>query len=447
MTDRYRIATIFLLGFFLDCVNLFMSAVALPAIAQRFDVSVTSAAWVANAYILGLTLSMPLAPWLAERFGARRLLSLSMLTFSLAAAAAGAAHGYLPLVAARLLQGLGGGLLIPVGQALAFAAFPGTQRARVSTLVMGTALLAPALSPSLGGWLVDHWGWPWVFWVNVPFGLLIALLAWRWVDDTRQPGARPDLRGLVLLCALLAALLLGLSGVGLPVVFLALAAVLALAYRRHARRTPQPVLATRLLGNPNLRLSVGLYQAVPGVFTGISLLNLFYLQRQLGWSATHAGALMLLYASGALLAILLAGRLYNRLGAARLFRYGLLLHSAGIGLLALVGPEHGWPLLVAAYLLMGCGGGLVANTAQTCALLDFHGAELRRASLLWNLNRQFAFCLGAALFSLLYSLLQTPLGEVNAYRGCFLVGALIGLLALPSLQRLAQSPNPAPECP
>jgi len=326
MTYRYRLATVFLMGFFIDCINIFMPAVALPTIAAEFHVGISAGAWVANAYMLGLTLAIPLAPWLADRWGARGLMAGSMLAFAVAAWACGEAGSFGQLVGWRFIQGMAGGLVIPVGQALAFNRFQGPERARVSTLVMAVALIAPALSPWLGGLIVDHGSWRWVFHSNIALALAAAGLAWLWVRDAPATARqRPDLKGLVLVSAALAAWLLGMSlygagqgsGQGLALAWLGMAAGLAFTvlYAIHARKTAHPIVELQLLKRPRLRMSVAVYHAIPGVFTGVNLLNIFYLQDMLHLSAQATGRFMMVYAGGALVSMLVGGRLYNRAGA------------------------------------------------------------------------------------------------------------------------------------
>lgn len=446
MSYRYRIALVFLAGFFIDCINIFMPAVALPRLAAEFAVPSLDTAWVGNAYILGLTLVIPISTWLASRWGARRLLALSMLVFALAVAACGMAGSFAAVVAWRFVQGMAGGLLIPVGQAMAFALFQGAERARISTLVMAVALIAPALSPGLGGLIVDNSSWRWVFFANVPLALAAALLAWLWVRDGVDAAntTKPDIAGLLLISIALAAVLLGMSlygaGHGWVGALLCLAVGLAAGalYVRHWRRVSDPVLELRLLHSPRLRVSMAVYYAVPGVFTGVNLLSLFFLQDLLALSAQRSGMFMLLYASGALLAMLLCGRIYNRVGARPLFAASLLLHSLGIASLMAVNSEGDIPTLVLAYALMGLGGGLAANAAQTTALMDFHGGDMPQASVIWNINRQMAFSIGAALFLMIFNLLQPQLGALSAYHASFAAAALAGLLPLTCLHTLKE---------
>ncbi len=447
MTYRYRLATVFLMGFFVDCINIFMPAVALPTIAAEFHVGISAGAWVANAYMLGLTLAIPLAPWLADRWGARGLMAGSMLAFALAAWACGEAGSFGQLVGWRFIQGMAGGLVIPVGQALAFNRFQGPERARVSTLVMAVALIAPALSPWLGGLIVDHGSWRWVFHSNIALALAAAGLAWLWVRDAPATARqRPDLKGLVLVSAALAAWLLGMSlygagqgsGQGLALAWLGMAAGLAFTvlYALHARKTAHPIVELQLLKSPRLRMSVAVYHAIPGVFTGVNLLNIFYLQDMLHLSAQATGRFMMVYAGGALVSMLVGGRLYNRAGARPLFIASMVLHSLGIAALAAVaGPADPW-LLAGAYGLMGLGGGLGANTAQTTALLDFDGRQTQQASVIWNLNRQMAFSVGAAFFLMVFNMLATRLDAGRAYHITFLIASLAGLVPLLQLRSL-----------
>ncbi|QEM80988.1 MFS transporter [Halomonas binhaiensis] len=446
MTYRYRIALIFLIGFFIDCINIFMSAIALPDIARELQVSESSITWVANGYILGITLVIPVSNWLSSLFGARLTIMASMLIFSFGAFFSGISDHLSLLVLSRIIQGLGGGLLIPVGQALTLNLFKKHERARISTLVMTVALIAPAISPSTGGAIVDHFSWRWVFLSNIPLSLAVAVLALLWIRPEKIIVRRPDLKGLLLISLSVATLLLGLSlyadsaAKHIPLGLVMLGIFCAQLYWKHYRNKQDPILDLSMLNNSRMRLSVMVYHAVPGVFTGVNLLSIFYLQRVLGWSAGQSGLLMVLYAVAAFFAILTCGRLYNRTGAMPLFFTGIVLHAAGIALLSLVGQAHlsSLLLLVAAYLLMGAGGGVVANTAQTTAMLDFEDESLARASTIWNLNRQLSLSIGAAVFTFIFNLLQQQTTTTSAYHITFLIAAALGLLPLLRLSQLSR---------
>ncbi|WP_426578258.1 MFS transporter [Xenorhabdus stockiae] len=444
MTYRYRIAFIFLAGFFIDCINIFMSAIALPNISHELNISESSVAWVANSYILGLTLIIPLSTWFASHLGARLTMAASMAIFSVGALLSGLSNDFVSLILFRFIQGIGGGLLIPVGQALTFGLFKKDERAKVSTLIMAVALIAPAISPGAGGVIVDHFSWRWVFLCNIPFSLITALLAILWIKKEKTTARRPDLIGLLLVSLALTALLFGMSlyagssSPWLPLTLAGTGILFSLLYVRHTRSIEHPILDLNVLRNSRMLFSVLVYYAVPGIFTGVNLLNIFFLQQVIGWTASETGLLMILFAGGSFCAMVACGHLYNHIGAARLFCTGLILHAGGIVLLTLVGAEHELLLLVAAYLLMGIGGGISANTAQTTAMLDFEGEHLARASTVWNLNRQMSFSIGAAVFTLLFNLLQQQTTTTSAYHFTFFIAAGLGLLPLLKLIQLSQ---------
>ncbi|UST84001.1 MFS transporter [Pseudomonas siliginis] len=443
MSYRYKVASIFLLGFFIDCINIFMSAVALPSLSATLQVSSASVAWVANAYILGLTLIIALSTWLAARFGSREILTASMLVFSGSVWLCGQADSFHELVIWRFVQGIGGGLLIPVGQALTFNLFHGEQRAKISTLIMAVALIAPAMSPTVGGLIVDISSWRWVFYSTLPFSLLAAGLSWWWVREGKTAELqRPDIKGLLLVSAVLASLLMGMSLYGgdyppLAALGFVIAGLTFIAlYLLHYRRCSNAIIDLSLLRSRKLSTSIFIYYAIPGVFTGVNLMSIFFLQNTLHFSARLTGMFMILYAIGAFIAMILCGRVYNRTGARRLFTLGMLLHSAGIATLVLVNAPTDLWLIMIAYSLMGIGGGIGANTAQTTSLMDFTGGDTHKASVIWNINRQMSFSLGAALFLMIFNVLLPPLGTTPAYQATFAIAALVGLLPLLQMNQL-----------
>ncbi|MGG7648844.1 MFS transporter [Pseudomonas sp. ES4] len=443
MTYRYKVALIFLIGFFIDCINIFMSAVALPSISAALHVSTSDVAWVANAYILGLTLIIPVSTWLAGRFGSRELLTASMIVFTASVWMCGLANSFHELVIWRFVQGIGGGLLIPVGQALTFNLFKGEQRAKISTLVMAVALIAPAISPTIGGVIVDSSSWRWVFYSNIPFSLIAALLSWFWINEARPTSLpRPDIKGLLLVSAALGSLLMGMSLYGgdapawVAALFVMAGVAFVVLYGLHYRTCKNPIIELSLLKSKKLSTSIFIYYAIPGVFTGVNLMSIFFLQNTLHFSARLTGMFMILYAIGAFIAMLICGRVYNRMGAKRLFALGMFLHSAGIATLLLVNDPKDFLAIVIAYSLMGIGGGIGANTAQTTSLMDFEGNDTHKASVIWNINRQMSFSIGAALFLMIFNLLLKHFDTTQAYHVTFAIAALVGLFPLFRLSQL-----------
>ncbi|MEA1231331.1 MFS transporter [Acinetobacter sp. IRS14] len=436
MSYRYKIATVFLLGFFIDCINIFMSAIALPNIASSFSVSQSMVAWITNAYILGLILIMPMSLWSASKLGNQKLLCYSMLLFSISICFIDFSESIYSLIFWRFIQGVAGGLLIPVGQALVYALFPNQERQRISTMIMAIALIAPAFSPAIGGVIIDSLNWRWVFLSNLPFSLLASALAWFWIKKTENVSSeKPDIKGLVIFNISLLSLLLSFSfysdyhNASFALTSFLISVGMLIFYIRHAKKISHPVLNLELLKNKNLRNAFIVYYAVPGIFTGVNLLNIFNLQLNFGFNAKQTGLFMLLYATGALAAMISGGLLYQRLGKKSLLIIGITLHSFGIFLLFYISNTSPISFLVIAYLLMGMGGGLSANIAQISSLIDFSGQDLLQGSVLWNINRQVSFSVGTVVLISIYNLMSGS-SDLLRYQHTFLIAALLCLLSL-----------------
>ncbi|KAF2392872.1 MFS transporter [Pseudomonas frederiksbergensis] len=437
MAYRSKVALVYLLGFALDLLNMFVATIAYPDIARELQASVTELAWISNAYMLGLTLIIPMSVWLAARLGERRLILGSLLVFGIASALVAQAGSIESLIGWRLLQGLGGGLLLPVGQALAYRQFPPAQRAHFTGVVLLVALMVPALSPAAGGLIVEALSWRWIFYLNVPVALLALGLAALWLKPDQASSERPtlDARGLLLAVSALSLLLIALSLLSEPVtrllgvLGLIASAAMATLYLRDGWRKPAAILDLKLIRNPSLRAAMLIYLCVPGIFTGTHLIAVLYLH-DLGLGAAQIGALMLPWAAGSGVAILLGKRSFNRIGPKPLLITGMLLQCLGILLLTRAAQPVG-PLLIIAYAVMGLGGSLCSVTAQTLAFVGIAPEKMGHASALWNINRQLGFCLGAALLSSL-------LGALGAqgFSYCFLAAALLTVMPMAAVLRL-----------
>ncbi|EKS6646352.1 MFS transporter [Enterobacter hormaechei] len=386
MTYRSKIAVVFLLGFFLDLINMFIASVAFPAMARAFNTTPSALAWVSNGYIAGLTLVIPFSSILTRRIGPKRVILLSLLLFSAASVAAGLSSSLESLIAWRVVQGAGGGLLIPVGQALTWQQFKPHERARLSSAVMLVALLAPACSPAVGGMLVQAFSWRWIFFATLPVAIVTFVLACAWL-----------------------------------------------------KTEPSLINTTRtvnlsLLTDPLLRLSMLIYVCVPGIFIGVNVTGMYYLQSEANMTPAATGMLMLPWSVASFLAITATGRFFNRIGSRPLVVIGCLLQATGILLLINVGPAMLLPAV--AFALMGAGGSLCSSTAQSSAFLTMRPEDMPDASALWNLNRQLSFFAGALLLAQALSFMQDYLAPLAAWHWMFVFAAVITLLPVLYVYRL-----------
>lgn len=388
MSYRSKVAIVFLLGFFLDLINMFMASVAFPTMAVALHSSAPALAWVSNGYIAGMTAIIPFSAFITRRLGAKRLFILSLTLFCVAASAAGLAESLSHLIFWRVIQGAGGGLLIPVGQALAWQQFKPHERAGLSTAVMLVALLAPACAPALGGVMIQLFSWRWIFFAPLPLAVVTLLLACLWLKNETMP-----------------------SG-------------------------PARLLHLPLLSDPLLRFAMLIYLCVPGVFIGVNVVGLFYLQSVVQMTPAATGALMIPWSLASFIAISVTGKYFNCLGPRPLIITGCLLQAAGIAGLTAISAATPEIVTVALFVLMGAGGSLCSSTAQSTAFLNVASAEMPDASALWNMNRQLSFLLGATLLALILSMLQQVFAPLQAWHGTFILAGLITLLPLFSAIRL-----------
>ncbi|NMZ55581.1 MFS transporter [Pseudomonas lundensis] len=389
MAYRTKIAAVYLLSFALDLVNMFAVSIAYPQIGVDLQASVSQLAWIGNAYMLGLTLIILPSVWLAAVVGEKRLLLISLGVFTAATWGVAQATSIETLIGWRLLQGLGGGLLIPVGQAMVYREFRPHERARLTSVILLVALMVPALSPVLGGWVVEATSWRWVFYANLPLALIALILTQCWVRPVTQ-SARP--------------------------------APVRLATLAH------------LLKSPLLRLAMLTYLCIPGIFIGTQLVSILYVH-QLGYGPAQTGALMLPWALASALGIALSRYRFNRWGPKPLLLAGMSAQALGIALLIQLQDGPLW-LPMALYALMGFGGSLCSSTAQNTAFIDVPAEHMAPASALWNLNRQLSFLLGPALMMGLFSALSSITSTSHAFALCFAIGAGMTLVPLIPALRL-----------
>ena len=403
----WMVAGTVVLGSVMSVVDTTVVNVALHDLARDFGVSITAVHWVASGYLLALAVSIPLAGWASERFGAKRVWMTSVALFLGGSMLAGASWSIHSLIAFRILQGLGGGMIIPVGMSLlARAAGPG-RLGRVMSVIGIAQLIGPVLGPVLGGLLVEDAGWRWIFYVNVPVGILALTLARSTLPaDEPEPCDRLDVPGFALLAPGLAALVYGLAetgnGLTAPRAIGPILAGIALvaAFVVHARRAPNPLIDVRLLETRAFAAASGTtFCLAMSLFGAMFLLPLYY-QSARGQSPLDAGLLLAPQGLGAAMMIPLAGRLTDRIGPGRVVLAGLTLMALGTLPLAWAGAATPYPLLAGALLLRGLGLGASMMPAQTAAFATLgQDTGAARGTSALNAIQRMGGALGVALMS------------------------------------------------
>lgn len=407
--DAIRIVVAVMVGGMAVLLDSTIVSVALKSLAVDLDASVTTIQWVTTAYLLAVGVAMPLAAWAQSRWGGRRLWLAGLVFFGVGSVAASMAGSVGLLIAARSLQGVGGGILMPLMATLPLQAAKGRVSGRAIATVSLPMLLGPMLGPLAGG-LILHWlSWRWLFWVNVPLIVVGYVLAARALPADRGDRSRPlDVLGVVLLPPGLVGVLYGLSqvssagGFGRRTVLVPMLVGLALvvAFVVHAlRRGADALVDLRLLGRRQVGASAAvMFLAGAGLFAGMFLLPLFW-QVSRGQSVLAAGALMVPQGLGSLLARPTSGRLTDTLGSRTVALAGVLITAVATVPFALAGPDTSSWLLGAALVVRGVGLGAVMIPVMAVAYRGLTADDVAHASVLTRVTQQIGGSFGTAVLA------------------------------------------------
>lgn len=444
--DRYKWRVLFsvVFGTFMSILDNTVVNVALATLQREFGASISHTQGVVTYYALSLGMIIPVGGFLADRFGIKRVYVLSLAAFTLASALCGLAFSLNALIVFRILQGLGGGALLPLGTAMLFTAFPPNERGLALSVFGIPALVAPALGPTLGGFLVEYVGWRFIFFVNLPVGLIAVLIASRNLRERRSDTpARFDAPGFVLSLVAFGSLLYGLSNAATegwtnPRVagFLALGVAAFVAFVIVELRAPHPLLNVRFYRQHTyLVASITGWSAVIALFGATFLLPL-YLQTVRGLTPFRTGLLLLPQAIAAILTIQVSGRLFDRIGPRYVVATGLtLLAVTTWGFVSLTETTPFWFLGI----LMAIRGMALACTVQptqAAALSVIERDVLTRASSLLAVMRNVFQSLGVAILGTALQLVGTPPGgfrgvyTMAGYRASYQVALLAALVGL-----------------
>jgi EmrB/QacA subfamily drug resistance transporter len=448
ISQKVAVSVVFVAAMFISIMDVTIVNVALPTIGREFSVSPTAVDSISIAFLVSLAVFIPASGWLGDRFGGKRVLLIAIAVFTAASALCGLASSLGELVAFRILQGAGGGMLAPVGMAMLFRAFPPEERIRASAILTVPTAFAPALGPVLGGLLVTELSWRWVFYVNVPIGAVAIAFGALFLRQSAEshPG-RFDLPGFLLSGIGLGLLMYGVSegpdlGWGSAAVLGTIAAglVLLLAMVVVELRTAEPIVALRLFGNRLFRSANGVMIPASIAFLGTLFVISLYYQDGRGLSALGSGLSTFPEAIGVMLGAQLSSRvLYPLLGPRRHIAIGLAGTSLSIGLLALLTAQSSlwWARLL--MFSLGFAMAQVFVPTQAAAFATISPAATGRASTTFNALRQLGGAIGVALLTTVIVLVGSThrvagheVPNLAAYRITFLVAAAVCLAGLAS---------------
>jgi EmrB/QacA subfamily drug resistance transporter len=401
----YRIAIVVVVGSIMSILDATIVNVALETLGRDLNSTLADIQWVLTGYMLALGAVIPVTGWASRRFGSRNVYVFSLAVFTAGSALCGFAGSANQLILFRVIQGIGGGMLMPVGQMMIASAAGPQRMGRVMSITSIPTLLAPILGPTLGGLIVDNASWRWIFFVNLPVGVLALILALRILPrGTHGAAGRLDVIGLLLLAAGVPLVTYGLAEVGatgqfttpkVVVPIFAGAALIAL-FVRHALHTTRPLLDLRLYRRPTFAAaSVTMFCLSGAMFGGIILYPL-YLQQIRGESAFHTGLLLIPTGLGMMLAMPLVGRLADRIGGGILTFWGMVVTTASTIPLGFIGAHTAVSWLSSVMLLRGIGLALAMMPAMTAAFASLKRSEISDATPQLNVLMRVGGSIGVA---------------------------------------------------
>ena len=433
------VAVVYVAALFVTILDTTIVHVTLPTLADEFGVGIDSIEWVVTAYLLSLAVFIPASGWIGDRVGMKTTLLSAIVVFTVASGLCGLAQNVGQLVAFRVLQGVGGGLLTPVGLAMLFRAFPPERRAAASRILIIPTAVAPALGPVLGGLLIEVASWRWVFFVNVPIGIAVAVYGKRFLTEHREPEpGRFDLPGFVLAGIGFASLVFALSegpreGWTAPVTVVAgtIAVVALVVLVVVELRTPRPMLAIRLFTNRLFRATNVVSGFGSAAFLGVLFLMPLMLQEARGASAFESGLTTFPEALGVLSCSQLVARLYPRFGPRVLMATGMTTMVGWLLLLSRVGLETSDWWIRGLMFLLGTAYSFLIIPTQAASFATISPADTGRASALYNTQRQVSQALGVAVLATTLAAALPDAGPtgLSAYQSALVVAAAFAAAA------------------
>ncbi|HEX2693417.1 MAG TPA: DHA2 family efflux MFS transporter permease subunit [Gemmatimonadaceae bacterium] len=405
---KWIIAGTVLTGTIMAVLDSSIVNVALPDMSGTLGVTIQEITWVVTAYILAQVIVMPITGLLASRFGRKRFYMTSVLLFTASSMACGLARSLGPMVAVRVLQGFGGGVLLTVSQAILRESFPPEEQGIAMGLYGLGAVLAPAFGPTLGGWITDQYSWPWIFYINVPIGAINLILVSRFIEDplylVREKGYI-DWPGLGLLVIGLGALQLMLeegerndwfqSGFILRLAIVATVGLAVFVWRELT--TEKPAVNLRILSNLSFSSATALGGVLGLALNGSLFLLPVFLQNLLAFNAMQAGFTMMPRSLAMAVLMPIGGRFYNRLGPRVLVGGGLLIAGVGFYTMSTLTTSVGYWDLFWPQLWQGVGFSLIFVALSTAALSTIPKPRMTAATGLYNVVRQVMGSVGIAI--------------------------------------------------
>ena len=401
---RYFVTLIIAVALFMETMDSTVIATSLPAIAADLGEDPIALKLALTSYLLSLAVFIPISGWMADRFGARTVFRAAIVVFAIGSAACGFAQGLPDFIGFRILQGMGGAMMVPVGRLVILRSIPKAELISALAWLTVPALMGPVLGPPLGGFITTVFEWRWIFWINIPIGLLGFVLATRYIENFREETVPPlDIKGFFLSGIGLTGIAFGFTTIGqglfptsVVIGLMAVGVTSVFLYIRHAHKVPNPLLDLDLLKIDTFYASVvGGFLFRIGVGAAPFLLPLFF-QLGFGMTALQSGLLTFATAIGAIAMKTTAAPILRRLGFKRILVWNALLSAAFIAATALFTSVTPNAVILAVLLVGGFFKSLQFTAINSIAYADIHEKAMSRATSFASVAQQLSMSAGVA---------------------------------------------------
>ncbi len=443
----WRIASVVMLGTIMSILDTTIVNVALHTLQKDLNAGLAQIQWVLTGYMLALAAVIPVTGWAARRFGAKNVYLVSLVLFTLGSVLCGLATSTTELIVFRVLQGFGGGMLLPIGQMMLAGAAGPSRMGRVMSIVAVPMMLAPIFGPTIGGLIVDNMSWRWIFYVNVPIGIAAVIASLRVLPRDHGLKAEPlDVRGFLLMIFGVPLLTYGIAEIGStgkvadPRVIVPVIVGIALiaTFVFHALRVKRPLLDMRLYRYSTFSsASMTMFCVGTAVFGSMILLPLYW-QEIRGYDALHTGLLTAPLGIGMAIVMPIAGKLTDRYGGGPLALIGVVVTTVATIPFGLIGAHTPIAYLAGVMVIRGMGLGFAFMPAMTAAYAALKRSELTDAAPQLNIVQRVGGSIGTAVLAVVLQRAligaTTPAEAAAAFGTAFWVSvALTAVAIVPSI--------------
>ncbi len=408
------VSTIYLVAVMMEIIDVTIINVALPQIQMSLSAPIHLMGWITNGYILSLATAIPVSSWLGQRYGTKKILLIGIILFTIASIWCALSNDIYSLITARLLQGAGGGMLVPVGQTILFRTFEPKEIPGLLSRLSIPITLAPALGQALGGIIVQYTNWHWIFWVNIPFGIFCILGTYYYLQESEGKKTPLDIIGLSLSCLSIFTLFYSFSLIDFdadflkPSAYFVIASLLMVLFVYYEKRCAHPFFNLEVFKNKNFRMSILCSLMIFSNIVGTFFISNFIFQDTIGWTPLQAGLTSVPFSIGFLIALKMLPRLYpEKYTAKSILLVTNMFSIIACGLMVFVRGPDDFNFVLLLSFFRGLGFGFLVITLQSVGILGMSKELMNDASSVITLTRYTFMGFGTALFIVITALLMS----------------------------------------